>query len=311
MLMNVYFLTNKIGPNYLDNIEYYNHLCNGNFHHTVYNYWILKNNYFLKDINFLLVENLPENVQKTDVVIYHYESLKKVKFGAYITIQAIGDYPLIKESNYFITHNKRMENDNTFFICFPLPASIKKLTANYPPKKFIGVGNRYSFDPEVVSGKFISDCLKLGIEVEFIHDQNYLNKDADVFFFLRDKNMHLQVDNSGAPIHPSSIWCPIYHPTHRNGNRIYQAWRMNLPCILNREASIENVVKTKYDVLFAETPRELFTKFMFLKTNKSFFDKMVENCKDRENENSYFTIVDQYRKMFYEIGRRNSIYSDK
>ena len=309
--MNVYFLTDKIGPNYLDNIEYYNHLCNGNFHHTVYNYWILKNNYREKDINFFLVEEVPKDIHETDIVIFHYESFKKIKFKKYITIQAIGDYPVVSESNYLITHNKRMENNNTFFIHFPLPASIKKITAQFPPKKFIGVGNKYSFDPEVVSGRFASDCLKHGIEVEFIHDRNYLNKDADIFFFLRDKNMHLQIDSTGNPVHPSSIWCPIYHPTHRNGNRIYQAWKMNIPCILNREASIENAVKTKYDVLFAETSRELFAKFMFIKSNKDFFKKMIQNCKDRENENSYNIIVSQYESMFYEIRKRNSLYINK
>jgi hypothetical protein len=30
-----------------------------------------------------------------------------------------------------------MENGNTFFIHFPLPAAIKKVKASFPPKKFI------------------------------------------------------------------------------------------------------------------------------------------------------------------------------
>jgi len=308
--MNVYFLTKKLGPNYLDNIDYYRYLCNGNFHHTVYNYWILKNNYKEEDLNLFLVETLPEQLKKTDIVIFHYEDLYKVDFTKCITIQAIGDYPVVSDSNYYITHNSRMENENTFFIHFPLPAAIKKIKASFPPKKFIGVGNKYSFDPEVVSQKFVNDCSKYGIDVEFIHDKNYLDRDADVFFFLRDKKMHLKTDENGAPVHPSSIWCPINHPTHRNGNRIYQAWRMNVPCILNKEASIENAILSKYDTLFAENTAELFSKFIFLKTNGFFYKKMIENCIKRENDNSYDIITQQYKKMFNEIKKRHSIYSN-
>jgi hypothetical protein len=118
---------------------------------------------------------------------------------------------------------------------------------------------------------------------------------------LRDKNLcHYRKDN-GELMHPSALWSPITGKTHRHANRIYQSWFMNTPCILNRETTIEGILKSEYDVIFAETPSELFKKMLLLKKNKNLFKRMIDNCKRRSNENNYSTITNQYMEMFTKI----------
>jgi len=80
---------------------------------------------------------------------------------------------------------------------------------------------------------------------------------------------------------------------------------MNTPCILNKESTMEGLVRNKYDALFAETPESLFCQMMFLRKNKNFFNKMIVNCKKRANENSHDVITAQFIKFI------NNITSDR
>lgn len=281
----------------MDNSEYSN-LCNGNFHHVVYLFWVLKNN---TDIDIKLVTNLPKSIKSSDIVFFHYESRQKINFGNYKTIQIIGDFPILKEANYYITHNGQMKNQNTFFMYFPLPANIKRFKPVFPPKNFVGVGAEHSFNKEIMGKKFIESCKQYNINLEFITDKNYAYKNVDVFIFLRDKNLPNYKKDNGEPLHPSAIWSPITGKTHRHANRLYQSWYMNTPCILNKEATIEPLIKTKYDALFAETPAELFCKMIFLQNNKEFFHKMIYNCKKRANENTHKKIALQFKRIISKI----------
>jgi hypothetical protein len=301
--MNIYFLAHKLGNNYLESKDQYSNLCNGNFHHIVYNYWILRNNLNNKKYKLFLVTDLPKDIRKNDVVIFHYDTKDKIDTSKYITVQVIGDFPEINNVDYIITHNPRVADNRTFFIHFPLPANIKKFNPIFPPTNFTGVGCQHSFSKEILNKEFIKNCSYYGINLQFITDKNYCDVPTDVFVFLRDKNLPYYKKENGEPLHPSAIWSPIAGYTHRHANRIYQAWYMNTPCILNNEATIEGIVKTKYDALFVQTPAELFTKMLLLKKDRELFENMINNCRQRANENSYKVIVEQYEEMFAAICR--------
>lgn len=298
---NIYFLAKNIGRNYLQDPDAYSRLCNGSFNHIVYYYWILKNNLTDKKYNFHLVEKLPKTINKKDIVIFYYDTSENVDFSNCTSIQSIGDKPIIEKSSYLMTHNTSMVNQNTFFVHLPLPYNIKKQSPSFPPKNFVGVGALHSFNKEITTKKFKEHCKGLGINFELITDKNYSDKDLDVFVFLRDINLPNYRNNDGTPVHPAAIWSPFYGNTHRHANRLYQAWYMNTPLIHNKESAIENIVKSKYDILYAETPRELVLQMLFLKNNKDFFFKMVDNCRQRENENSHATVVKQFTEMFNRI----------
>jgi hypothetical protein len=303
--MNIYFLAKQIGGNYLDNKNDYSSLCNGNFHHIVYGYWILKNKLTDSNINLFLIDKLPKNIGKKDIVIFHYDTKDMVNHSEYITVQDIGDFPVVQDSKYFITHNTAIKDKNYFFVGFPLPVSIRKFDPNFPPSNFTCVGSEHSINKEIMKEQYIAGCKDYGINLKFITDKNYVDVDTDVFVFLRDKSLpNLKKDN-GELLHPSSIWSPITGKTHRHANRIYQAWYMNTPCIHNRESPIEDLVQSPYDILYAETPKELFQKMIFLRKNKDFFQKMIDNCRKRSEENSYGVIASQYINMFTRIGTDN------
>jgi hypothetical protein len=303
--MNIYFLAKQIGENYLDCKDNYSRLCNGNFHHIVYSYWVLKNELLDNSINTFLVDKLPGDMNKNDIVVFHYETKSLVDPSKYITVQDIGDKPKMEGVRYFITHNSAMADSKHFYVGFPLPANMRKFEPNFPPSNFTCVGSEHSINKEIMKKQYIEGCRDYGININFIIDKNYVNIDTDVFFFLRDKNLpNLRKDN-GELMHPSSIWSPITGQTHRHANRIYQAWYMNTPCIHNREATIENLVYSPYDILYAETPEELFQKMLFLRKNKNVFNKMVDNCKKRSEENSYKVIAKQYIAMFKQIRANN------
>lgn len=295
---NIYFLAKNIGNNYLHDPQAYSRLCNGSFNHIVYYYWILKNNLCVgSKYEIFLVDELPSRVNSTDIVIFYYDTAEKVRFNECITIQAVGDKPIIAKSNFIITHNLAMKELNTFFIHLPLPYNIRKQTPSFPPKNFVGVGALHSFNKEITSEIFKHQCRGQGINFELITDKNFCDKNADVFVFLRDKNLPLYERDDGTPLHPASIWSPFKGDTHRHANRLYQSWYMNTPLIHNRESSIEAIVKSKYDILYAETPRELVLQMLFLQNNKTVFNKMIETCKRREGENTHDVIVDQFMNM--------------
>lgn len=294
-------MAHKLGNNYLECKDEYSNLCNGNFHHIVYNYWILKNNLKNKQYNLFLVTDVPKNIQKNDVVIFHYDTKDKIKIGKYKTVQVIGDFPEVQGVDFIVTHNKQMINKRTFFIHFPLPVNIIKFNPKFPPVNFTGVGAAHSFDKELSGKRFIQNCAYYGINFKIINNKNYCDIPTDVFVFLRDKKLPLYKKDNGEFLHPSSIWSPITGKTHRHANRLYQAWYMGIPSILNRETTISGVVKSKYDTIFAETPKELFAKMMFLKKDKKTFLRMIGRCKKRANENCHKIIVQQYHEMFKQI----------
>ena len=294
-------MAHKLGNNYLECKDEYSNLCNGNFHHIVYNYWILKNNLKNKKYKIFLVTDLPKNIDKRDVVIFHHDTRNKIEIGKYKTVQIIGDFPEVEGVDYIVTHNELMVNSRTFFIHFPLPVNIKKFKPKFPPVNFIGVGAAHSFNKDILTEEFVKNCKYYNINFQIITDKNYCDKPADVFVFLRDKKLPTYKKDDGSLLHPSAIWSPITGKTHRHANRLYQAWYMNTPCILNKEATIEGIVKSKYDVLYAETPADLFAKMLLLKKNKLLFQKMIINCKKRSKENSHIAIVRQYKEMFKKI----------
>ena len=285
--MNIYFLAHKLGNNYLESKDEYSNLCNGNFHHIVYNYWILRNNLNNNRYKLFLVTALPKNMHQNDVVIFHHDTRDKISIGKYITVQIIGDFPEVEGVDYIITHNQLVVNNRTFFIHFPLPANIEKFNPVFPPTNFTGVGCQHSFNKD--------------INLQFITHKNYCDIPTDAFVFLRDKDLPHYKKENGEPLHPSATWSPTVGYTHRHANRIYQAWYMNTPCILNNEATIEGIVKTKYDALFVHTPAELFAKMLLLRKDKELFDNMINNCKQRANENSHEVVVKQYEEMFAAI----------
>lgn len=298
---NIYFLAKNTGKNYLQDPEAYSRLCNGSFNHIVYYYWILKNNLVDKKYNFFLVEKLPSTINKKDIVIFYYDTSELVDFSNCISVQSIGDKPVVEKASFFITHNTSMVNKNTFFIHLPLPYNLKKQLPNFPPKNFVGVGAPHSFHKEIVTSRFKEHCKALGINFDIITDKNYPYKELDVFVFLRDINLPNYKNNDGSPLHPAAIWSPFYGNTHRHANRLYQAWYMNTPLIHNKESAIENIVKSKYDILYAETPKELILQMLYLKKNENTFYKMIENCKKREDENSHRVVVDQFKEMINNI----------
>jgi hypothetical protein len=302
--MNIYFLAKQIGKNYLDCKDSYSRLCNGNFHHIVYSYWVLKNNLNDTKYNIQLVDRLPDIVLPKDIIIFHYETADIIDLRKGIYVQDIGDKPKVEGIEYFITHNKQSEDNNHFFVNFALPANIKKFTPNKIPKNFTCLGSEHSINKEILKPSFINGCKDYGIDLKFIIDKNFVDIETDVFVFLRDKNLSKLKKDDGSPLHPSSIWSPIKGNTHRHANRLYQAWYMNTPLIHNRESPIEFLIKSEYDVLFAETPKEIFQKMLFLKKNLNFYFKMIENCKAREGENNHLVIVDQYKKMFNSLNEK-------
>lgn len=299
--MNVYFLAKELGKNYLEDKNQYSNLCNGNFHHIVYNYWILKNTLKNSSNNIFLVNEVPKQIQKNDIVIFHYDTKNFIETGKYITVQVIGDFPKLEHIDYYITHNTLMEDFKHIFIHFPLPVSIKKFNPVFPPADFTCVGSKHSINKEILKDSFINSCKDYGINLYFETSKNYASTNTDVFIFLRDKMLSTYKKDNGDILHPSSIWSPIQGKTHRHANRIYQAWYMNTPCIHNKEISIEAQVKSKFDILFAETPDELFKKMVYLRNNKELYFNMIDNCKKRSNENSYSIITNQYLNMFRRI----------
>jgi hypothetical protein len=300
--MNIYFLAKQIGSNYLQEKQSYSRLCNGNYNHIVYGYWVLRNELKDDSIQIFLVDKLPKNIDKKDIVVFHYETECQIDPTKYIAIQDIGDKPKTTGVQYFITHNTSMTDSNHFYVGFPLPANIRKFNPVFPPSNFTCVGSKHSINKDIMKEAYIKGCRDYGVHLRFITDKNYADIDTDVFVFLRDKNLPNLRKDDGELLHPSSIWSPISGKTHRHANRIYQAWYMNTPCIHNRESSIENLVHSPYDILYAETPKELFQKMIFLRKDKDFFNKMVDNCKKRGEENSYKTIATQYITMFKQLG---------
>lgn len=293
----IHFLSEYYIGSYLEekNNEYSTY-CLGKTTHIGYYYWILKN---LGCNNINLCLNLNE-ISAGDIVFFYHENhdgVSPYKFSELefiqniVKIQIVGDTKLVEWADGHLINDTTYvdEYKNIFFINFPLPSNIKKFKPNWPPINFGTCSVEWGLDINFKKKKYIQKFKELNMNMIYEFEKNYMFKPIDVFFYLRNKKLHLNLKHTGEQKHPVR--------GYKHGNRLYQSFYMNVPAILNPETPILSIKKSEYDFLECNNIDEFIDKSEFLKNNEDFFNKMVSNCISRSTEHSHENIKSQFNKI--------------
>jgi len=297
----IHFLSEHYVCNYTEekNNEYSKY-CLGKTTHSGYYYWILKN-LGIKNINLCL--DLCE-IKEGDIVFFYHENyvnspeykFKDLEYIKNITkIQIMGDTDKNIWADIYAINDLTYvnQNENIYFLNFPLPSNIRKMKANFPPITFGTCSTSWGLDTKFKKKKYIEKFKELNMNMIYEFETNYMRENIDVFFYLRNKQLHLHFDDMGEPKHPVR--------GYKHANRLYQSFYMNVPAILNPESALISVKKSEYDFLECNTIDDFIDKSIFLKNNEFFFKNMVDNCIARSEEHSHQAIKSQFEKILNTI----------
>tara|TARA_R110002020_G_scaffold199924_1_gene401938 strand:+ start:1750 stop:2682 length:933 start_codon:yes stop_codon:yes gene_type:complete len=303
--MKISFLCDIKLPNYEHVPEAYEYL-HGRHSATGYYYWMLKN----RGIDIHLAHTR-EDLNHTDVVIFHYDNRDIIKDLTCKKIQVVTDRPCAEGCDVYIAANRSIttpkidskvverygieggmntwikDRDKWAFIHYPPTFGIKQCTANFPPTNFKFVGREHTLIPEILDNKFISKCKDSGINLQFdfVNDGN--DGTEDVYFCVRRSSWISKA--SGLENNAGKYG-------HRTANRLYQAWYMKTPGIFNVSPEMNVLRESELDFLAANTVDEFFEQALRLKNDSDLFHNMVHNGISK-SDNPYSDInivVDQW-----------------
>lgn len=275
--MNVYFLTDRKLPNYLEDSDFYSYMCyddilnhnlrkklfdfnfTGKYIHSVYPYWLCRNS----GIEAKLILNT-ENLPKDSIVFFHYDMQHLLKnFSNFTTVQILADRPIIPNVNYYTCCSKLFLNSNKLKNCFYLPEPIPAKNLLSMPnnsnkaKTFRFLGLRKNF-PEFLTDNLLIDLKKEGIFIRKDFGKVFLEQDDDVIFFLRKENDFLY---------------------NKHTNRVKLSYLNESPYIGTLNDDEKNELVKQEDVINISYDKDsLIDAFMFLKNDDNFL-KIKNNLK--------------------------------
>lgn len=294
----VYFLTNKILPNYtVDETEYLYPVQVGNYGRGValelleinHAYWILHNN----DVKNITITTTCEEVTDDDIVVFYNCSnniaRSKIDFRRkYKKIQIVTDQPIIDGCDAYICYDPSVLHKDTtrkwFHILYPMPRGLKKCEPVWPPSNITCISPDYvTISPSVVKDNKYT-----------IISDSYVNTGREHVLFHVRKPITF---NESRGIHTR-----MKFPSHKTANRLYQAWYCNIPGVFSSNAAMNHITSNEYDFLIAENDDELNRQIDRLCTDEKLYMNMVANSKKRENENNYDVITEQWLSLiqYYE-----------
>ena len=295
-MSNIYFLTDKLLPNYLDKSAHYKFRHGplafpGRYIHTAYNYWILKNA-GIKNIK--LTTNISD-IGPDDILFFHYDDKQIIDFTKpFKKIQILSDKYRIIQADGHCAYDPSNMSLSDFLLSEPLPVGTVCKQANFPPKIFHTNTADHWIPKFLKNEAFLQKMAKENILITFENKRHLSIENFDVFFFIRDISCLDEKDEDGLPKHK------ICH--YKNASRLYQSWHMEVPAIFSHHTSMSYVRKSEYDYLEANNQDEFIEKCLLLKNNQDFFNKMIENCQLRKKEFDNSIIVAQFKSIVEKLG---------
>lgn len=288
----IYFLTDKKIPNYRDCSDCYLFQSKTlsrkevlGYLETCYPYYILKNNDCPADIQ-LITMGESHKIKPNDWLVFyinsHYDSPKIIQQLNCKKIQIVTDTPIIKGIDIYITYDPSIYHKDKKFnwhhVMYPMPIGLKTCKPSWPPENIVCISPL----------KYTCADLLYGKNYSFIQDSFHNNGNEDVLFHIREP----------LPMyHDVGIKSRLKYPSHKTANRLYQSWFCKAPGIYSPNPAMSFIRQSKYDFLEAKNLDQLDEAVQLLKKDKSFFNKMLEVCEQRKEENTYQNIYKQWMQL--------------
>ena len=291
----IYFITEKIIPNYKDDTTCYTFMNNMlkvgeslKYIETCYPYYILKNNNH--DINIKLITfNDLHLIKKSDWLVFylntHHTSSEIIETLDCNKIQIVTDTPLINGMDIYITYDPSILEDKRYtwhHVMYPQPIGMTKCKPMWPPECITCISPA---NYTIQSGEYPEDY-------KFIID-SYHNTGAEhVLFHIREKIIMS---------HDIGLSSRLKYPSHKTANRLYQSWFCNIPGIFTANPAMKYIKRSDYDFIEVNDIDSLIYSVQRLKKDKNLYNKMVQNCIARENENTYCNINKQWISLLRQL----------
>jgi hypothetical protein len=292
----IYFVTDSLLPNYIDDVTPYKYPINGCFYgvslrslETCYPYYILKNSGCDLEIQLITYDML-NMVNVNDVIVFyrdkHYSDEYIINQINCTLVQIVTDTPVIDNVDMYITYDpsviERDVSRRWWHVLYPLPIGLVKIKPTWPPTNITCVSpDMYTSSKQERSDKYT-----------YITNSYHNTGNEHIFFHLRDsiiKHDDLSLDNR------------MKFPSHKTANRLYQSWYAGAPGIFTPNPAMEYIKKTQYDYLSATTIEELEHNVNRLKNDKDLYHHMVSICRARADENSHDVIYKQWVSVLEEL----------
>ncbi len=269
-------------PNYLEAPRFYSRMLGR--YVVGYYYWIFKNR-GVKNIR-LLDSGDCTALGEDDLAVFHYDDRSKVVCPdrSFKLCQVVSDRSYVKGCDFYILFDEscvRKDTLKTAFVLHPLPVGLKVCKPKFPPILFSFIGNSHTIIPELRDKRFLEDMKIKGLDIRLQYRTWNNQGDEDVFFCVRS---------------------PRGYRGHKTANRAYCAWYMNTPSIFSPDSAVMSIRKSEYDFLVASNVNEFQNSVELLRSDRSLFEKMVENCKKRADENNYDLVLRQFSNALRCIG---------
>ena len=284
----IYFVTDKIIPNYINDTSCYKFINNKldtgeslKYLETCYPYYILKNNNCDVQIKLITYDDL-HLIKRSDWLIFylnsHYTSPKTIKSIDCNKIQIVTDTPLIEGMSIYITYDPSILNDkhyNWYHVMYPQPIGLVKCKPKWPPENIVCIS----------PAKYTCQDGTYPKGVKFINDSYHNDGDEHVLFHLREKVIMR---------HDLGLQTRMKYPSHKTANRLYQSWFCNAPGIFSTNPAMEHIRRSEYDFIVANCMDELKCNVQRIQKDKTLYYNMVRNCIERQDENSYGNVYKQW-----------------
>lgn len=282
----IYFLTDKKISNYKnDTVPYTYNSDTRNLEllETCYPFWILYNA-GVRDIKLITDYNIPK---ADDIVIFYNSSSNNIKINpSYRNVQIVTDTPLIEGCDAYVCYDPsiicRDLKHRWFHVMYPMPIGLKRCQPQWPPKVISCVSPK-----NITLDSGIKKC-----DYRIVTDSWCNIGDEHIMFHIRQKVTYI----------PSQgLKSRMRFPSHKTPNRLYQAWYCNVPGIFSSNTAMNFLRKSDLDFLEANSVGELNDCVDRLINDKQLYNDMVNNCHQRQNENTYEHIVSQWHQVFNEL----------
>jgi hypothetical protein len=316
----IYFLTNQPLENYTISPNLYNDMSTfkGKDVHSSYLYWILKNNGVQ---NIRLVSVLPNSIQSSDTVIFHFDNRHKIDFlGSYKKVQILSDKPPIFNCDMYLSADKSvcfdiakkplpgeiMEstpwlggfytyNLKINYFPEPLPLNLKKCNPVFPPRRFFCNALELNIAPWLLNFCRATTNEKFNIAKRIIKKKHFLKHIDESQFIIESKYNH----NRGKE---DVFFFSRNYDQPQSGfkhcNRLFSSFKSGVPIILNEDKNLILNKKSEFDYLPANNIEELITSLYKIYTDRDYFIGVLRNCETRREENNFSDIVKRFNQLF-------------
>jgi hypothetical protein len=303
---SIAFLCDESLPNYLDNPQRYDYL-KGKHSATGYYYWILKN-FGFHNVSLVSADDCLDHY---DAVVFHYDNHDCIDINKkYKTLQIVTDRPQLPGVDLYAACNlssfkpilnldiikstgiglKHVLSGPLTYIHYPMALNYTKCKASWPPKVFHYTGRKATLIDEIYSDSFVDHMKNKGVNLRFDFENDHNSGDEDVYFCVRKRTTYFSLKSKGNNVDTKL--------GQKTANRLYQAWKMGTPLIINGNSAMGSIYKNENDFLLADNVEQFEYQCLRLLHHKELFDSMIANGNIRKDEHTNSQIVKQFIEAF-------------